>query len=529
MEIIHKLSPQQQAVLDWYDQDTGSLILVARAGCGKSSTLLALTQHIVERNPRVSIFLGAYNKPIADELTGKIKSLGIDWKNAQAKTLHGAGYAAWLKIAPDACKNPDERKCSKILDTLTDAVKFKLEPYRKLVLQAVSLAKQRALGVTHSYEDAAQWFDIIDHFGLDEDLPEDADLNYAVRAAIWLYRASLEACRTTIDFDDMILAPLYFKARFWQYDVVMIDEAQDTNPARRALALRLLKPGGRLVAVGDPAQAIYGFTGADSDAMELIRTAVNAKTLPLNVTYRCPQAVVRRAQRWVPDITAAHTAPIGVERSVLLAGNPSEVPTLLGETLTHEDAILCRNTKPLIELAYTLLRRGVACKVEGREIGVGLINLVQRFNVANSATLIKKLVEWRDAEVAKWVAREKEQKAQDAEDRAETIITLAEQLISDGKTRVADVVEFIDGMFARTPDGQKPKVLTLATVHKSKGREWQRVFILGQSEYMPSKWARKDWQAQQERNLMYVAATRAQREVIDVIVTSEAKAARRAA
>ncbi len=43
-------------------------------------------------------------------------------------------------------------------------------------------------------------------------------------------------CREMIDFDDMILAPLYFKAKFWPKDWILVDESQDTNPARRVLA-----------------------------------------------------------------------------------------------------------------------------------------------------------------------------------------------------------------------------------------------------------------------------------------------------
>ncbi len=325
----------------------------------------------------------------------------------------------------------------------------------------------------------------------------------------------------------MILAPLYFKARFWQYDFVMIDEAQDTNPARRALALRLLKPGGRMVAVGDPAQAIYGFTGADADALELIRKATNAKTLPLNVTYRCPRQIVARAQRWVSDITAHESAPEGSIRSIYLTASPKpapgsptypERPWIGQETLTADDAILCRNTKPLVALAYDLLRRGVACKVEGRQIGQGLIALINRWKAKNTTALINAVTEWREKEVAKWLAKGKEAKAEDVSDRCETIIVLAQNLLEEGKTRVSDLIAFIDGMFATTKEGEKPKCLTLATVHKSKGREWNRVFILGQAKYMPSKWARKDWQMEQERNLMYVATTRAQRELIDIIV-----------
>ena len=233
------LSPQQQSVLDWSNNPFGgSLNLVARAGCGKSSTLLALVKHLVARTPRVSIFIGAYNRPIADEFIAKLKKDGIDWKNALCNTIHGAGKSAWCKVTgwkqEDFDKHLDDKKLEKILDRFCteEAAKTRLEPYITFILRLTSLAKQRAFGVLCQIDDKGKWYDIIDHYGLDEDLPEESDLEYAVKCAIWLYRQSLKDCTETIDYDDMILAPLYFKARFWKYDWVMIDEAQDTNPAR---------------------------------------------------------------------------------------------------------------------------------------------------------------------------------------------------------------------------------------------------------------------------------------------------------
>ena len=536
MEAIFKLSEQQQAVLDFSDNSNGSLILVARAGCGKSSTLLALVRHLVANSPRATVFIGAYNRPIADEFGAKMKaSLGAElteWKQVNGKwvgpradcsTWHSCGRSAWRKVTgwtpEETDKRTDDKKVEKILDEFatTPAMQERVAPYREMILKAVSLAKQRALGVVASIDDRAKWFDIIDHFGLDEDLPEDADMDYAVKCCIWLYKQSLQRCRQVIDFDDMILAPLYFKARFWQYDWVMIDEAQDTNAARRCLALAILKPGGRLVAVGDPAQAIYGFTGADADSLELIKRAVNAVELPLNVTYRCPKTVVARAQRWVKDIQAHESAPDGVQRVTYLTPRDGR-PVLFDETFTADDAVLCRNTKPLVELAYTFLRKGIACQVEGRDIANGLTALCLKWKVVNNDALVNKLTEWREKEVQKWMAKGKEGKAEEVADRCETVIMLANQLTAEGKRTVAELVEFIRGMFGDTKPGEKPKVLTLATAHKSKGREWKRVFILGQAKYMPSKWARKEWQMEQEINLMYVATTRAMSEIIDVVV-----------
>jgi len=528
-EPARMLSPLQQAVLDWVVQSTGSLLLVARAGCGKTTTIMELVKFLVSHTAAsISIFVGAFNRPIADELTARLEAAGLPWRNAQANTWHGAGLAGWRKFMgwspTEASRHIDDKKLGILLDEemKTEEQKMKLEPYRKLILDLVSLAKQRVFGVLCAVEDQSKWFDIIDHFGMDEDLPEDADLDFVVRVAVWLYKRSLARCREIIDYDDMILAPLFFKVKLWQYDWVMGDESQDFNPARRALAMKLMKPRtGRLVAVGDDRQAIYGFTGADIDSMDLVRSAVNAHTLPLNVTYRCPKVVVRRAQQYVPDFEAHPSAPEGVERTIWLMpaqeGCPKR-PTIKEEHFTADDVILCRNTKPLVEVAYDLLRRGVPCRIEGRNIADGLVALINRWKATGTAALAKRLVEYRDWEVQKWMAKGKEQKAEEISDKVETLLVMINQLTVDGKTKVSELVSFIVGMFGDTPQGQKPRCLTLSTVHKAKGREWPRVYLLGADKYMPSKWARKEWQLQQEYNLCYVALTRAQREIIDVVV-----------
>lgn len=67
--------------------------------------------------------------------------------------------------------------------------------------------------------------------------------------------------------------------------------------------------------------------------------------------------------------------------------------------------------------------------------------------------------------------------------------------------------KIIDDMFA-----EKSNATVLATVHKAKGLEADRVWWLNRSQ-CPSRYAKKEWQMQQEANICYVAATRAKREL----------------
>jgi DNA helicase-2/ATP-dependent DNA helicase PcrA len=519
-----KLSIQQQEVFDWVLKKSGSLSLIARAGTGKTFTLTNLAEFLVKGNSTTSIVIGAYNRPIANEVKLKIEDKGITWKNCLVNTIHGIAFSAWRKIAPKACENVDDKKCANLLaeEMKSEEQKRKVMPYKSVILKTVSLAKSAAFGITCQIDDQSKWYALIDHYGIDEDMPDnDSDMEFVVKCCIWLYKRSLMRCHEVIDFDDMILAPLYFKAKFWQYDWVFIDEAQDTNPARLAIISRILKRTGRLIAVGDPAQAIYGFAGADTSSLDVIQKTFNTTILPLNVTYRCPKVVVRRAQQWVPDFTAHESAPEGVER-VIYQKPDSAFPdrkTVDDETFDVTSAIICRNNAPLVDMAYKLLKRGIPCHIEGRNIAARLIELCERWgNITNLSVLIDKVTDWKELQIAKFVAKGQDNKADEISDRADTIIVLAQQLLSEGKKKIKDLTDFIDSMFQNTNQGDKPKTLTLCSAHKSKGREWKTVYILGQDRYMPSPWARKTWQKEQEMNLMYVATTRSQYEIVDIIV-----------
>lgn len=515
-------SPQQLAVLNWVSQERGSLNLVARAGCGKSTTLLMVVQEIVARRMYGSgIAIMAFNKAIADEFKEKLIEAGVtDWKQAKAGTVHSFGYAAWRKIAPNA--RIDDKKVKKIIDGFAASGALDGFYQRNVgsIAKLVSLGKQTAFGFGPAITDRHAWFDLVDHHGVN-DLADNDTPDNLVTAAIAVYQRSIEQDREVIDFDDMILAPLVHNVRMWQHDWVLIDEAQDTNAARRALALKMLRPRtGRLIAVGDDRQAIYGFTGADSDAMELIRKELGSKVLPLTVTYRCPKSVVAEANRLVPDLIAHDSAPEGDVRGMALTRevDGKVVHWFQAEKPAITSVVLCRNTKPLVEQAYTLIRNGVGCRVEGREIGDGLVALARRWKkIKTLAALIEKLEDYAEKEIAKYTAKGREDRAQAIEDKVGTVIEIAKQLINEGKTDIEDLVAFVGSLFGDTAPGEQPKVLTLSTIHKSKGREWGTVYLLDRAGTLPSPWARKDWQQRQEENLEYVAITRSKGELVDLV------------
>lgn len=493
-----KPSPFQEAIYTWIRTGTGSAVVKAVAGSGKSTTILNGVEFIP---PIKRVCMLAFNKPIATELTEKLAKRNLT--NVQAKTLNSAGYAALRKFLMRGSKGflkVDSNKTRELAKYIvTDDVRNNYDEIIKLV----SLAK--AFGIVPSYVRSAtcvmpdtmeSWYFLIDRY----DLEVSASMTQSVVDTVREILAAGLRERTVIDYDDQLYMPVVLGAPFETFDWLFVDEAQDVSPIQRAMLRKMLKPGGRLVAVGDDAQAIYGFRGADSDSMANIRREFNAIELPLSISYRCPQNVVRYAQRVVRHIEASPTAAEGTVMSWVQYDGSEFMP---------DDMVVCRLTAPLIKLAYALIGRRIPVRVMGRDIGSGLVKLIDKLKpkgIDGEHGLLAKLDAWKDAEIQKLLTQGKEDKIQSIEDKHDSLLAFIDNALADTVPKLKTAIE---DMFADKGKG----ITTLCTIHKSKGLEAQRVFVL--DDYlMPSKWARQAWQMQQEINLMYVAYTRAQSDLI---------------
>lgn len=473
-------SPYQQDIYNWVETGSGNAIVVAVAGSGKTTTGVECVQRVI-RQGLSHVFL-AFNKSIAQEL--------------QARDVNGATFhSACMRVVMSAyrgCK-VDADKLRHLCDENLSKQDFYL--YATFVCDLVSKGKQAGIGCL--VDDTAEaWLEIVDHHGL-ELADDDASLERAVMLASRLLDASAEDV-ARIDFDDMLYFVVRHSLRMPTYNWVFVDEGQDTNAIQRAIIAKLLRADSRLMVVGDPAQAIYGFRGADSDSLELIAKQFSCRSLPLTISYRCPAAVVKYAQQWVKHIECAPGAAEGAV-TALAKWDPSQ--------FTSSDVVGCRTTAPLIKLAYRMLKARLPVQVMGREIGAGLKALVRKLKPTTLDDLETKLEAWRAREEAGALAKGKEAKAQAINDKAGCISCLAEALPEDERT-VDMLLDLINRLFS-----DKSNCVRLGTVHKLKGLEAPRVYWLNSSQ-CPSKWATKAWQQGQERNLCYVMTTRAMSELV---------------
>src|SRR5690606_4552665 len=241
-----------------------------------------------------------------------------------------------------------------------------------------------------------------------------------------------------------------------QYDWVFVDETQDLSPAQLELVIRAAGERGRIVAVGDRRQSIYGFRGADRDAIPRIIERLSADVLPLNVTYRCPRLVVREARKLVPTIEHAPGAPEGIVRTATLAH--------LEANAQPGDFVVSRANAPLVSLCFRWLAAGRRAQIKGRDIGQGLIAWVRATQATTIPQLVTCLQQWYSAELRRLTALERDTQA--VTDRAQCLEALIE-----GCERVDDVIAKIERLFG---EGDTLGI-TLSSTHRAKGLEADRV------------------------------------------------------
>lgn len=481
---MFKPSKYQQALFDWIETGKGNAIVKAVAGSGKTTSLIEAIKRMQHSG---SVLLCAFNKSIAQELETKIREAGAG-RNVVVKTYHAFGMGIISKNIDGRVNVYD----GKLDDLMTEVINDKQEQRRVqgVVRKMVQLCKGFLLDGTST---DLEW--LIDRYGV------EADFIPMTQLVLWvqeILRRSLEM-ESTIDFDDMIYIPaIRLRDKEWRstgFDWILSDESQDLNEAQRVILVNSLKRNGRLCAVGDEKQAIYGFRGADPDSMQKLQEQLNAIILPLSVCYRCPTSHLDMARQYVPEIEPRDEAPAGIVES-----RPFDQAL---QMMDDRDLVLCRKNAPLVKAAFALLSQGKKAMVKGRDIGKGLVGLIEKMNTSDFHTLLDRLNQHCSLEVAKWARLEKFSKAEAVQDQVDCIMAIA-----GGVDSVIDLKAKIERIFSDSVFGT-----VFSSVHRAKGLEAHRTFIL-ERETMPMRWrGQQDWAFQQELNILYVALTRSKSEM----------------
>ncbi|GAA5514053.1 ATP-dependent DNA helicase Rep [Deinococcus carri] len=501
---MFQASQYQQQIFQWVQSGQGHAIVAATAGAGKTTTAVKCAALLEGQQ---TLFL-AFNKHAAEQLKDRLPT------GCASSTIHSLGNMALRRALPGGKPNIKGDKLKAVAQPFVDKLLIQdADTYQCVHEGVVKLADFCRLTLTDPAAREAVRA-MIERYGIELDVEcEDTvlDLLPAVLAESEKQARELGL----IDFTDMIYLPTKWKLRPRGYDFVIVDEAQDLNAAQLEVVLSAVKRGGRVMAIGDRNQAIYGWAGADHHSMDVIKERLGAVELPLSVTYRCPVSHVRLAQTVTKDILPAPGAPEGVVRDVKREE--------LHKHVAPGDLILCRVTAPLIATCYELIAEGVNAAVRGRDIAAGLIRLIEKImgKRADMEVFPARLTAYRDKQTASLRRRydgdvDKVARAlEDLDDKLE-VLRIVESKATPSTT--AQFIAALNGIF----DDSRPAV-TLSTVHRAKGLEADRVAIL-RGELLPHPRAATPQEMEGERCVKFVALTRAKKELLWVLDRGQAPA-----
>lgn len=512
------LSIYQLAIINHVANNSNNLIGNAFAGCGKTFTLTLAVAEYLKKHPNAKVAMSAFNVDIAKELDKKMHDSRV-----LCRTSHSIGLMAirnYLNVKGEKLPLVTNNKYfhfkvlynlsdySKVLDEETaNKEKFDFVGNVDKLLTLCRLNLIKADEVTRIRE-------IIDTFKIGE----VADEVFAVRKLLEnAYELRIEKNvkevkgRMTkvhpkayvIDYADMLTFGATHAEWCNKYDLFCADECQDFNKAQHELLFNSIAKGGKFVVIGDPHQAINGFCGAMNDSFE--KLAEKCEELPLSVNYRCGNAIIKKAQEIVPNIMAHEGA---IEGEVITSYDLKGVK--------DGDFILCRTKAPLVRVAMKFLRIGRTANVLGADIASNLKGLIRQAVGSSKASLnltttilMDKLQELKDKTQTDIINHGFRGNINEHP----TLIELNDKVecidnISLDCTTINDVFAKIDTLFTRE---SKEHAITLMTCHKSKGLENDNVHIILPHK-LPLTWdGQLDWQYQQEKNLEYVAYTRAKK------------------
>nr|MDQ3399080.1 UvrD-helicase domain-containing protein [Deinococcota bacterium] len=275
-------SEHQRAILAFIRSGVGHGVVRATAGSGKTTTLVQVA-HSLPRDLRVCFL--AFARDAATELRTRLP-VGVG-----AHTVHSVGLRtlrSYLKKRKVELGKVNPRKYRDLIKAELGEVKLgfgvsdkALKPCEDYLRDLVLYAR---LNLTNT-KDPSEVRVLAVRYNLRP--PGDTALEdeLHVRLRSILRDGTRLALRGDLDYPDMIYVPHILNLPPPQYDFVCVDEAQDYSALALEFTMQLVSDGGRLLFVGDPRQSIFGFAGADTDALERIVRRSDATVLPLSVTY----------------------------------------------------------------------------------------------------------------------------------------------------------------------------------------------------------------------------------------------------
>jgi DNA helicase-2/ATP-dependent DNA helicase PcrA len=336
----------------------------------------------------------------------------------------------------------------------------------------------------------------------------------------------LLCCAALLGDDDRVAAQVHR-----QYTHFVVDEFQDVSPLQSALLDLWLGGRDSLCVVGDPAQTIYSFAGADAAYLrDFPRKHPGATCVELVRNYRSTPEVIDAANHLMTGTSTggvrlrSQQEPGADVRYVEHADEVAEAEWVATEVQAlvergcpvGEVAVLFRLNAQSESFEEALSARSIPYVVRGAE------RFFQRPEVRQAVTLLRgsarsgesdgALVESVKAVLAGmgWAEQPPSGRG-NVRDRWESLQALVAQAAAFESDSLND---FVDDLDRRAAEQHAPVAegVTVATLHAAKGLEWDVVFVVGAQEgTLPIVYAETPEAVEEERRLLYVGMTRARR------------------
>lgn len=396
-----ELSEYQKRILDFIKYENGNLLVDAKAGSGKTSTLVLIADEIIKQNKKC-LFL-AFNKSIVEELKTKIisdscqiktlHSLGLSFLRSFLYKKHGENYVIDIDQHDEMIKQEVEKLFEVYCRQDFNIANAEMgsddrdDLYYNLLREVASMVNYSRL-YNCNYHEPEQLYDLAsklcwylkdyEDYGMKR-FPE------IVEKVIDGIKESFEnpvkdesdIPHYRVTYTDMIYFPCLYKMRppfslrtFLDY--VLIDETQDLSVLQQMFVKLFVGYNTRMIAVGDEKQAVYAFAGADTKSIKNLKKNFDLTELPLNTCYRCPKNVIKIAQDIVPSIDWNHKRE---DDGIVEFIDDSN----LKDKLQAGDVILARRNNDLVRLYKKLvLDEKISIKFKNKEMVTTIVNEIKK-------------------------------------------------------------------------------------------------------------------------------------------------------
>ncbi|MFD0940865.1 ATP-dependent helicase [Pedobacter boryungensis] len=296
MDYLAGLNPQQRAAVE---NTQGPVMIVAGAGSGKTRVITYRVAHLIEKgvdafNILVLTFTNKASKDMRERI-GKV--VGNEAKNIWMGTFHSV-FAKILRVEAEKIGYPsnftiyDTDDSKSLIRTILKEMQLDDKLYAaNVVYNRISSAKNNLVSATEYLEN-------------DQIQAEDAGNKRPLLGLIYETYAKRCYKAGAMDFDDLLFKtnvllknhPDVLNKYQHKFKYLMVDEYQDTNFSQYTIVKKLAAAHQNICVVGDDAQSIYAFRGANiQNILNFERDYPDLKVYKLEQNYRSTQNIVEVA------------------------------------------------------------------------------------------------------------------------------------------------------------------------------------------------------------------------------------------